>query len=197
MSDHLLVATRKGLFALERRRSGWTADLIGFAGIPVTNALRDNGTIYAALKHGHFGPKLHRSNDDGKSWHEIGTPAFPADTPDAPSLFQIWSLDTGGPHHSDRLWIVPFLPVCSAHARAGLAAATMPLAFTPCRRTRAMETEFFSPFPAAAFGKRAMMAPPGRRSARGLLRPMCRRSRPRTVPSRIRIASRAALRRRT
>ncbi len=105
MSDHLPVATCKGLFALTHMRSGWNADLIGFAGIPVTNALPANGTLYAALKHGHFGPKLHRSDDDGKTWREIGTPAFPAATPDAPSLFQIWSLDAGGPHHPDRLWI--------------------------------------------------------------------------------------------
>ena len=46
MSDRLLVATRKGLFRLERKRAGWTADLIGFAGIPVTNALRqDDGVM--------------------------------------------------------------------------------------------------------------------------------------------------------
>ncbi len=105
MSDHLRVATRKGLFELARTRSGWKADVISFAGVPVTNALRVNGTFYAALKHGHFRPKLHHSDDEGKSWREIGTPAFPADAADAPSLFQIWSLDAGGPHHPDRLWI--------------------------------------------------------------------------------------------
>lgn len=83
MSDHLLVATRKGLFELARTRSGWKADVISFAGVPVTNALRVNGTFYAALKHGHFRPKLHHSDDEGKSWREIGTPAFPADAADA------------------------------------------------------------------------------------------------------------------
>jgi len=105
MSDRLLVATRKGLFTLKRARSDWRADLIGFAGIAVTNALRVNGSIYAALKHGHFGAKLHRSDDDGKSWRELAAPAFPSDAADAPSLFQIWSLDSGGNHHADRLWI--------------------------------------------------------------------------------------------
>src|ERR1700689_1237892 len=69
MSDRLLVATRKGLFTLERMRAGWTANLIGFVGNPVTNALRqDDGVIFAALKLGHFGPKLHRSDDGGDSW---------------------------------------------------------------------------------------------------------------------------------
>jgi hypothetical protein len=107
MSDRLLLATRKGLFTVERRRAGWTVSLTGFAGIPVTNALRDgsHGVIYAGLKHGHFGPKLHRSDDDGRSWRELAAPAFPADTAGTPSLFQIWTLEAGGRHHPDRLWI--------------------------------------------------------------------------------------------
>jgi hypothetical protein len=107
MSDHLLVATRKGLFTLERRRAGWAANLIGFAGIPVTNVLRDGerGVIYAALKHGHFGPKLHRSDDDGATWQEISSPSFAAGTAGAPSLFQIWTIEAGGRGHPDRLWI--------------------------------------------------------------------------------------------
>jgi hypothetical protein len=73
----------------------------------VTNALRDarDGVIFAALKHGHFGPKLHRSDDDGKTWRELAAPAFPADAAGTPSLFQIWTLESGGRHHPDRLWI--------------------------------------------------------------------------------------------
>lgn len=107
MSDRLLLATRKGLFTVERSRSGWDGKLIGFAGIPVTNVLRDGdrGAIYAAVKHGHFGPKLHRSDDEGRTWREIATPAFPADAAGAPSLFQIWTLEAGGRAHPDRLWI--------------------------------------------------------------------------------------------
>ncbi|MGB6538762.1 MAG: hypothetical protein WBF58_22705 [Xanthobacteraceae bacterium] len=108
MSDRLLLATRKGLFTVERgrdSRDGWSANLIGFAGVPVTNVLRADGCMYAALKHGHFGPKLHRSDDDGKTWREIATPAFPADAAGAPSLFQMWTLEAGGGRYADRLWI--------------------------------------------------------------------------------------------
>ena len=124
MSDRLLVATRKGLFRLERKRSGWTANLIGFVGNPVTNALRqDDGVIFAALKLGHFGPKLHRSDDDGRTWREITAPAFAADMPGEPSLFQIWSLEGGGPHHPNRLWIgaIPCRPVPLRRSRRKLA----------------------------------------------------------------------------
>jgi photosystem II stability/assembly factor-like uncharacterized protein len=106
MSDRLLLATRKGLFTVERRGGNWSADLIGFPGVSVTNALRDErGVIYAALRHGHFGPKLHRSDDEGGTWREIAVPAFPPDAAGAPSLFQIWTMETGGRHHADRLWI--------------------------------------------------------------------------------------------
>ncbi len=106
MSDRLLLATRKGLFTVERRGGDWSSELIGFPGVPVTNALRDeSGVIYAALRHGHFGPKLHRSDDDGRTWREIAMPAFPADAAGAPSLFQIWTIESGGRHHPDRLWI--------------------------------------------------------------------------------------------
>jgi photosystem II stability/assembly factor-like uncharacterized protein len=107
MSDRLLVSTRKGLLTLERKRDGWATTSTAFAGVPVTNALRDerDGAIFAALKHGHFGPKLHRSDDDGKTWRELASPAFPTDADGSPSLFQIWTLDAGGKHHPDRLWI--------------------------------------------------------------------------------------------
>jgi hypothetical protein len=109
MSDRLLVATRKGLLMYQRRGSGWALARTAFAGAPVTAALSAaDGTLYAALKHGHFGPKLHRSADGGETWQELLAPAFPvdaADAADAPALFQIWTLETGGPHHPGRLWI--------------------------------------------------------------------------------------------
>ncbi len=40
-----------------------------------------------------------------RNFAEIGSPAFPADAAGAPSVFQYWTLETGGPHHPDRLWM--------------------------------------------------------------------------------------------
>jgi hypothetical protein len=107
MSDRILVATRKGLFTFERKAGGWTIVASAFAGTPVTATLKDphDGALYAALKHGHFGPKLHRSDDGGSTWLDIATPAFPADAAGSPTLTQIWTLETGGPQHPGRLWI--------------------------------------------------------------------------------------------
>ena len=107
MSDRLLVATRKGLFTLERKRDGWTANLdrLRRNSRDQCVARQRDGVMFAALKHGHFGPKLHRSDDDGRTWRELAAPAFPADAPGAPSLFQIWTLEAAAPHHPDRLWI--------------------------------------------------------------------------------------------
>jgi hypothetical protein len=108
MSDVLHVATRKGLFRLERRASGWGVAGVSFLGEPVTMTLEDrrDGTLYAALNLGHFGVKLHRSDDGGRSFTEVSAPAFPA-APEAgagggkeekaPSVHQVWSLAAGGP----------------------------------------------------------------------------------------------------
>ncbi len=106
MRDRMLVATRKGLITLERGSGGWSIAATDFPGIAVTAALRDprDGSLYAALKHGHFGPKLHRSDDGGRSWKELPAPAFPADAPGAPSLFQVWTLEAGRPEQPGRLW---------------------------------------------------------------------------------------------
>jgi len=74
-----LIGTRKGLFRLERRRDGWHLESPHFLGIPVNNALRDprDGSIWACLCHGHWGPKLHVSRDDLRSFRETTCPAFP------------------------------------------------------------------------------------------------------------------------
>lgn len=109
-----LIATRKGLFLLE----GDALRCIGFLGDPVTMALHDarDGSIYAAVGHGHFGAKLHRSSDRGASWAEIAVPAYPkkpeglVDRDPARnrerdwSLDLIWSLETGGEREPGTLW---------------------------------------------------------------------------------------------
>lgn len=110
MSDRLFAATRKGLF--EFRRTGpaaWEVARTSFMGSPVSMILPDprDDTLYAALDLGHFGVKLHRSEDGGSSWTEIATPSYAGiggEEAEAPSLKLIWSLETGGADEPGSLW---------------------------------------------------------------------------------------------
>ena len=80
MNESLLhVATRKGLFVVAG--VGAQATVVGehFVGDNVVLTLTDprDGTWYAVLDHGHFGVKLHRSNDRGATWVEVAAPEYP------------------------------------------------------------------------------------------------------------------------
>jgi hypothetical protein len=107
----LLLGTRKGLFVMEGDGAApWRIRHHTFAGIPVSITYHDarDGALYAGLAHGHFGVKLHRSDDLGATWTELPAPAFPAGlAPDAEgkpaaSVSLLWSLASGAePGH---LW---------------------------------------------------------------------------------------------
>ena len=79
MADQLLVSTRKGLFSARRKGGSWELEAVSFLGDNVTLSMIDprDGAWYAALDHGHFGAKLHRSRDRGATWQEVGVPAYP------------------------------------------------------------------------------------------------------------------------
>lgn len=80
MTDTLLIGTRKGLAIVTRRDGAWAIDRMEFLGIPVVTVTTDPRDLawYASLNHGHFGVKLHRSDDRGVTWTEIATPVYPA-----------------------------------------------------------------------------------------------------------------------
>ena len=104
MSSSILVATRKGLFDVGL---DGTSRSLGFLGDPVCALLQNpvDGALYAALNLGHFGAKLHRSEDAGKAWQELPLPAYPpGEGDDAPSLKFIWTLAGGGAKQPQRLW---------------------------------------------------------------------------------------------
>jgi hypothetical protein len=115
MSDRLLVSTRKGLFTAGRRAGRWGIVKTEFLGDNVSLTLTDprDGRHYAALDHGHFGVKLHRSTADG--WEEIAAPAYPPKPegheetdmwgrPLAWSTARIWALTAGGRDEPGVLW---------------------------------------------------------------------------------------------
>jgi hypothetical protein len=99
MAQKLAIASRKGLVLYGLNQNGWQYEGIHFRGTPVSMVMRDprDGRIYAALDHGHFGPKLHRSDDGGANWVEIAAPIFPrAEAKDAPAVLNIWALEPAG-----------------------------------------------------------------------------------------------------
>ncbi|WP_456282085.1 exo-alpha-sialidase [Cupriavidus sp. JZ107] len=125
MNDRLLVATRKGLFEIERQPEGqWQQTGAHFLGEPVTMVLSDprDGTLYAALNLGHFGVKLWRRARGEAEWTACAVPVYPPQPeeqaaapsdapadPDAPrpapwSLQQLWVLEAGGADEPGVLW---------------------------------------------------------------------------------------------
>ncbi len=120
MSDRLHVGTRKGLFTVQRSADGWKVDKVDFLGDQVPMLLHDrrDGHLYAAVGHGHFGSKMHRSADGGKTWKEIAAPKYPPkpdDWEERPNpannnrltewnLELIWALEGGGPKQPGLLW---------------------------------------------------------------------------------------------
>jgi len=107
MSKRILVATRKGLFDVRRTASGWRIARTAFLGDILSQAMRDprDGALYVAQSLGHFGVKLQRSSDDGKTWKEIAAPSFPkTDAKDGPSVEYLFSIETGGADRPGTLW---------------------------------------------------------------------------------------------
>jgi len=107
MADQLQLATRKGLFLLARRGGRFRVERVPFLGDPVTALLEDrrDGALYAALNLGHFGVKLHRSDDGGRSFVEVRAPSFAAlEGGQGPSVAQIWTLAEGGVDEPGVLW---------------------------------------------------------------------------------------------
>jgi hypothetical protein len=111
MNERALVATRKGLFELARKNSGWEITATSFLGEPVSMVLHDrrDGALYAALNLGHFGVKLHRRDAGASAWTEIAVPAYPPQPEPRGEdvewkLSLIWSLVPGGLDEPGVLW---------------------------------------------------------------------------------------------
>src|SRR3990172_4103575 len=98
MSDTLLVGTRKGLLVFERNGKNWRMVREAHTAIPVSYAAVDprTGVLWACLDHGHWGGKLHRSQDMGATWEEVPSPTFPEGE----------EITDGKPATTSYLWLV-------------------------------------------------------------------------------------------
>ena len=128
MSNMILLGTRKGTVIFDRSNSTWIPRPIEHAGIPVCYAARDprDGTLWASLDHGHWGPKLSRSRDSGTTWEDVLSLKYPEGAryivkylpgpgfdPEAPvgqpeykdaTVFKIWNLAFGTAGQPGRLY---------------------------------------------------------------------------------------------
>lgn len=117
MPSRFLAATRKGLFTVEPTGARWEIARADFVGDTLSIVLHDarDGALYAALDHGHFGPKLKRSADDGETWEEIAVPVYPEPEPGQQGtdawgkpvpwkLQKIWALEPGLASEPGVLW---------------------------------------------------------------------------------------------
>lgn len=99
-NDRAWVATRKGLFEMRRRAGGWVIERVNFLAEPVSAVLPPDasGRMLAALSLGHYGAKLHASDDAGATWQEVGVPVYPPQPEGAPgpawTLGQVWTLES-------------------------------------------------------------------------------------------------------
>lgn len=120
MSDQILLGTRKGTLILDRLQGGWKPRALCHPGVSVSYACGDprDGTLWAALDHGHWGPKLSRSQDGGQTWQDVPQIKYPEnaryvasylpgpdDPPESPSkepeykdakLLKLWVIGFGG-----------------------------------------------------------------------------------------------------
>jgi hypothetical protein len=109
-ASKLFVGTRKGLFVIEKQNGTWKIVNSAFLGVqvPIVLATAGGETLFACLKHGHFGSKVHRSIDGGATWQEVAVPKYPEKPEHVPdvmdpmrgtpipwSLDMIWSLEQG------------------------------------------------------------------------------------------------------
>ena len=79
MGERLIIGTRKGTFLATRSSSGYALTLCGPAGVCVNYAAADpnTGTLWAALGFGHWGAKLSKSTDEGRTWQDASQVKYP------------------------------------------------------------------------------------------------------------------------
>lgn len=107
----LLLGTRKGLITFKCKRNRWEFASETFPGIAASYVFKDerNNVLWCGLDHGHWGCKLHRSKDEGKTWEEIDAPKYPegAEIKDGvpATLRYIWTISCGGDDEPQKLYI--------------------------------------------------------------------------------------------
>ena len=111
----LLVGTAKGLVVYHQKHDDWQIASVHFAGFPVSMVYVDQRTQtwWAGLPHRHWGQKLQRSTDKGRTWQQIATPRYPVEKQGDSTLKNvkqtklklIWCMAQAGADKPSELWL--------------------------------------------------------------------------------------------
>ena len=111
MRQKLLLGTRKGLVVYRLKNGQWFFESRYFLGIPVSLAYVNptDNKWWACLDHGHWGVKLHVSDDEGETWVELEAPKYPEgeEVKDGVPAFTkyLWAISNGGESNPNKMWI--------------------------------------------------------------------------------------------
>lgn len=106
----ILVGTSKGLVVFTKKQK-WEIEKVHFLGFPVAFLFVDErtDTWWIGLAHRHWGPKVHRSMDQGKNWEELPLPKYPPGAelrPGKPATMKkMWCMQQAGPDKPGGLWL--------------------------------------------------------------------------------------------
>lgn len=106
----ILVGTGKGLVVFYKKNQ-WRIEKVHFLGFPVAFIFVDErtNTWWVGLAHRHWGPKLHCSDDEGKTWAERPLPRYPKGSevrPGKPAVLKkMWCMQQAGPDRPGGLWL--------------------------------------------------------------------------------------------
>lgn len=107
----ILVGTSKGLVVFQKKDKEWKVTDIYFQGLPVTVIYIDdrNNSWWVGLAHRHWGQKLQRSKDEGKTWEEMKVPQYPKSAKlssgHSATLKKIWCIQQAGKDKPNGIWI--------------------------------------------------------------------------------------------
>jgi photosystem II stability/assembly factor-like uncharacterized protein len=107
MASALLLGTRKGLLVLTRSGAGWRIARVAHEGNPVAYAVADprDGAIWVSLDLGHWGPKISRSRDGGRTFDELSAPKYPKKGEEETALALIWTIEPGPASQPGRVYL--------------------------------------------------------------------------------------------
>ena len=103
----IFVGTSKGLITVVGKETTWKIENIYFRGFPVSMIFIDprDQNWWVALNHKHWGPKLHRSMDQGKSWKAVPVPSFGDLTNEQVSLKKVWVMEAADKNQPNTYWL--------------------------------------------------------------------------------------------